>query len=80
MKKARFTEEQMPFALQQVEEGIVESFSGFKKRNIQDQGSQAKKLHAKIGEIVSAGGGFLGLLHSSRRIVTEKFRARAETP
>jgi len=35
----------------QAKEGIVESFSGRKKRDSQDKDSQIKELHAKIGEL-----------------------------
>ena len=35
----------------QAQEGIVESFSGPKKRDSQDKEAQVKELHAKIGEL-----------------------------
>ena len=35
----------------QAREGIVDSFSGRKKRDGQDRESQIKELHAKIGEL-----------------------------
>ena len=35
----------------QAKEGIVDSFSGRKKRDVHDKEAQVKELHAKIGEL-----------------------------
>ncbi len=35
----------------QAKEGIVDSFSGRKKRDSQDKEAQVKELHAKIGQL-----------------------------